>query len=104
MVAPDIAAVNAHLPWPGSGVPFVLHGPHRNAESVGTFCALRFGYLSRTAGRTRVKHTHFSVIAASQAFLSVVIIGTLWRLAALHLMASNNPVANQLGEGMSFQY
>jgi hypothetical protein len=51
-----------------------------------------------------VKHTHFSVIAASQAFLSVIIVGTLWRLAALHLMASNNPVLNQLGEGMSFQY
>lgn len=51
-----------------------------------------------------MKHTHFSVIAASQAFLSVVVIGTLWRLAALHLMASNNTTANQLGEGMSFQY
>jgi hypothetical protein len=51
-----------------------------------------------------LKHTHFSVIAASQAFLGVVIIGTLWRLVALHLMASANPVAQSVGEGMSFQY
>lgn len=51
-----------------------------------------------------MKHTHFSVIAASQAFLAVVIVGTLWRLVALHLMASGNPTANQIGEGMSFQY
>jgi hypothetical protein len=44
------------------------------------------------------------VIAASQAFFSVLIVGTLWRLVALHLMASDNPTLNQVGEGMSFQY
>lgn len=49
-------------------------------------------------------HTHFSVIGATQAFLGVVVIGTLWRLAALHLMASSNQSLVQLGEGMSFQY
>jgi hypothetical protein len=51
-----------------------------------------------------VKHAHFSVIAASQAFLAVVVVGTLWRLAALHLMASSNETLNHVGAGMSFQY
>lgn len=51
-----------------------------------------------------MKHTHFSVIGASQAFLGVVVIGTLWRLAALHLMASDNQMLNHIGAGMSFQY
>lgn len=51
-----------------------------------------------------MKHTHFSVIGASQAFLAVVVIGTLWRLAALHLMASGNTTLNNIGAGMSFQY
>jgi hypothetical protein len=51
-----------------------------------------------------MKHTHFSVIAAGQAFLAVVIIGTLWRLVAMHLMAASNPLAEHIGAGMSFQY
>jgi hypothetical protein len=49
-------------------------------------------------------HTHFSWIGASQAFLGVVIIGTLWRLLALHLVASSNDQLNHLGKGMLFQY
>lgn len=51
-----------------------------------------------------MRHTHFSVIAASQAFLAVVVVGTLWRLTALHLMASSNESLNHIGAGMSFQY
>jgi hypothetical protein len=51
-----------------------------------------------------VKHTHFSVVHASQAFLAVVIVGTLWRLVAMHLIATNTPLAQQVGAGMSFQY
>jgi hypothetical protein len=51
-----------------------------------------------------LKHTHFSAIAAAQAFLAVAIVGTLWRLVALQLMASGNSLANTIGAGMSFQY
>lgn len=49
-------------------------------------------------------HTHFSWIGALQAFLSVVIIGTIWKLTAMHLMATSNDTLNHIGKGMSFQY
>lgn len=49
-------------------------------------------------------HTHFSVIAAAQAFLGVVIIGTLWRLVALHFIASGNSGVQHAGKAMLFQY
>lgn len=91
------------MPSALSDVSFGLTAPHR-ARSVWSLF-VRGAELTQTSRKDpRVKHTHFSVIAASQAFLSVVIIGTLWRLVALHLMAANNPTANQVGEGMSFQY
>lgn len=51
-----------------------------------------------------MKHTHFSAVAAAQAFLAVVIVGTLWRLVALQLMASSNNMLTTVGCGMSFQY
>jgi hypothetical protein len=51
-----------------------------------------------------LKHTHFSAIAAGQAFLAVVIVGTLWRLVAMHLIATSNPILQEIGSGMSFQY
>jgi hypothetical protein len=49
-------------------------------------------------------HTHFSVMAATQAFLAVVIIGTMWRLVAYHLTAAQNETAQHLGKAMGFQY
>lgn len=49
-------------------------------------------------------HTHFSWVGGLQAFLAVVIIGTVWKLAAMHLVALDNDMANHLGKGMLFQY
>lgn len=49
-------------------------------------------------------HTHFSFMSAAQVFLSVLVIGTLWRLASLHLVASQNTSAAHVGKAMGFQY
>lgn len=49
-------------------------------------------------------HTHFSVMSAAQVFLSVVIVGTLWRLVALHLAAAGNEHLQHAGKAMSFQF
>lgn len=49
-------------------------------------------------------HTHFSVMNAANAFLSILVIGTLWRLATLHLVASGNTQVQHLGKAMGFQY
>lgn len=37
-------------------------------------------------------------------FLAVLIMGTLWRLTSYHLLASDNPHLQHLGQGMSTQY
>lgn len=49
-------------------------------------------------------HTHFSWVGAAQAFLAVVIIGTVWKLAAMHMVASGNDTLATVGKGMLFQY
>jgi hypothetical protein len=49
-------------------------------------------------------HTHFSVMSAAQVFLSVLVIGTLWRLGSLHLTASKNENIAHVGKAMGFQY
>lgn len=49
-------------------------------------------------------HTHFSAMAALNLFLAVLIVGTLWRLATYHLVASGNPTVSHLGRAMGFQY
>ena len=49
-------------------------------------------------------HTHFSFMSAAQVFLSVLVIGTLWRLASYHLVASDNPSIAHVGKAMGFQY
>lgn len=49
-------------------------------------------------------HTHFSLMSAAQVFLSVLVIGTLWRLVTLHLVASRNDKVSHLGKAMGFQY
>lgn len=49
-------------------------------------------------------HTHFSPLHALQSFLGVVIIGTVWRLLALHMVRSKNTVIHSTGKAMTFQY
>ncbi len=49
-------------------------------------------------------HTHFSATNALSIFLVVLVMGTLWRLLASHLVVSSNPFANQVGSAMIFQY
>ena len=49
-------------------------------------------------------HTHFSFMSAAQVFLSVLVIGTLWRLGSLHLVASGNEKLAHLGKAMSVQF
>lgn len=49
-------------------------------------------------------HTHFSVMSAANVFLSVLVIGTLWRLGTLHLVASKNESVQHVGKAMGFQF
>jgi hypothetical protein len=49
-------------------------------------------------------HTHFGALGALQAFFSVLVLGTLWRLLAAHMVTSNYPLLQELGKGMAFQY
>lgn len=49
-------------------------------------------------------HTHFSFMSAAQAFVGVLVIGTLWRLSSLHLVAAKSERLQHLGKAMSFQY
>lgn len=49
-------------------------------------------------------HTHFSAVMALNIFLAVLIVGTLWRLASYHLVASSNPGLVHVGKAMGFQY
>jgi hypothetical protein len=37
-------------------------------------------------------------------FMAVLIIGTLWRLASYHFIASTQPHLNHLGQAMATQY
>lgn len=49
-------------------------------------------------------HTHFSAMAALNIFLAVLIVGTLWRLASYHMVASKNDSVQHIGKAMGFQY
>lgn len=49
-------------------------------------------------------HTHFSALSALNTFLAVLLVGTFWRLAALHLQAHSNPSLQHAGQAMNFQY
>lgn len=49
-------------------------------------------------------HTHFSALAALNIFLAVLVVGTAWKIVALHLTASANPRISMLGQAMAFQY
>lgn len=37
-------------------------------------------------------------------WLSILIVGTLWRLLSYHAMASGNAHVNHIGQAMSLQY
>lgn len=41
---------------------------------------------------------------ALHIFLVVLVLGTGWRLASLHLVAAKNVHLQHLGRGMAFQY
>lgn len=43
-------------------------------------------------------------MTALHVFLAVLIVGTLWRLSAYHLAASDKPGLAHLGKAMAFQY
>ncbi len=49
-------------------------------------------------------HTHFSAMHAINVFLAVLLVGTFWRLASLHLAASQNVTLKHLGVAASVQY
>jgi hypothetical protein len=52
-----------------------------------------------------LQHTHFSALNALFIFGVVVIVGTLWKLAALHLLATDpTGTAGRVGKIMLFQY
>lgn len=47
-------------------------------------------------------HWHFSAPHGWMAFLSVLVLGTLWRLMAAHLTVK--PATCKFGQAMAFQY
>jgi hypothetical protein len=49
-------------------------------------------------------HTHFSAVHALNVFLGVLIVGSAWRLASLHLVGAKSAGMQHLGRAMSFQY
>lgn len=46
----------------------------------------------------------FNALVAMNTFLAVLIVGTAWRLIAIHLVSSGNQNLNNLGAAMNFQY
>ncbi len=42
--------------------------------------------------------------AAAHVFLSVLIIGTLWRIVSYHALASSNTQVQHVGAAMNLQY
>jgi hypothetical protein len=42
--------------------------------------------------------------AAVHVFVSVLIIGTMWRMVAMHAIASTNPTISHAGAAMRIQY
>lgn len=49
-------------------------------------------------------HTHFSVVNGVMIFLTVVVVGTAWRLVASHLIVNQTDFCTPIGEAMLFQY
>lgn len=50
-------------------------------------------------------HTHFaSGTHALSTFLSVILVGTLWKLAWMHAARSNRPLVQSLASAALFQF
>jgi type III secretory pathway component EscV len=49
-------------------------------------------------------HVHVSALMALSSFFSVLVLGTLWRLSAMHLSVAKSPLLNRIGQGMLIQY
>lgn len=49
-------------------------------------------------------HTHIGAIAAVATMLYIALLGTLWRLGAVHFVASSSSTLQNLGKAMLFQY
>lgn len=51
-------------------------------------------------------HVHPSLMHGLVAFASVLVLGTMWRLSAMHLVGKNQPgtKAAKFGEAMAVQY
>lgn len=44
------------------------------------------------------------ILVALHVFVAVLVLGTIWRLASLHAMASPNEFVQHLGRAMTLQY
>lgn len=49
-------------------------------------------------------HTHIGAVNALTVMLFIALIGTVWRLSAAHLIATDSPAAKNVGQAMLFQY
>lgn len=51
-------------------------------------------------------HVHMSAIHGLSVFLSVIVLGTVWRLLAMHLTGRTpeGTVTNKVGRAMAVQY
>lgn len=49
-------------------------------------------------------HTHIGAIAAVTTMVYIALLGTFWRLLAVHAVASSSNTLSQLGRAMLFQY
>lgn len=46
----------------------------------------------------------FNALVVLNTFLAVLIAGTVWKLLAMHMMATGNPTLVNAGRAMAFQY
>ena len=51
-----------------------------------------------------MQHTHISAVGALTSFVAVLVLGTAWRLSAMHLAISPNPTLREVGKAMAVQY
>jgi hypothetical protein len=49
-------------------------------------------------------HTHIGAINAFTVLLFIALLGTVWRLSAVHLIATDNTTAKGFGQAMLFQF
>ena len=49
-------------------------------------------------------HTHIGAIAAVTTMVYIALLGTLWRLLALHAIASKSSALGHLGQAMLVQF